>query len=254
MVYTRVEVIPIHITAEIKPKDKLELLILESISLAHEKLYDKDIIVIAQKIISKAEGRIVNLDLIIPSDKAMQIARKNYKDARIVQMILNESKEIIREERGIIIVETRQGFICANAGIDQSNVKDSKSHVVLLPIDSDRSATKIRQSIKEITRKNVAVIIADTFGRPFREGQTNVAIGIAGIKPIKSYVGTIDMYGKKLKVTEIATADEIASAAELVMGKSDRIPVAIVRGCLYDAEDKASISNLVRRKEKDLFR
>jgi coenzyme F420-0:L-glutamate ligase/coenzyme F420-1:gamma-L-glutamate ligase len=180
MVYTRVEVIPIHITAEIKPKDKLELLILESISLAHEKLYDKDIIVIAQKIISKAEGRIVNLDLINPSDKAIQIARKYYKDARIVEMILNESKEIIREESGIIIVETRQGFICANAGIDQSNVKDSKSHVVLLPLDSDRSARKIRHSIKGLTRNNVAVFIADTFGRTFREGQTNDAVGIAG--------------------------------------------------------------------------
>src|SRR5919107_678454 len=169
MVYTTLQVIPIHITADIKPKDKLELLILESISLAHEKLYDKDIIVIAQKIISKAEGRIVNLDLINPSDKAIQIARKYYKDARIVEM--------------------RQGFICANAGIDQSNVKDSKSHVVLLPIDSDRSARKIRHSIKGLTRKNVAVVIADTFGRPFREGQTNVAVGIAGIKPIRSYVG-----------------------------------------------------------------
>ena len=254
MVYPRIEVIPIRIGAEIKPKDKLELLILESISLAHEKLYDKDIIVIAQKIISKAESRIANLDLINPSAKAIQIARKYYKDARIVEMILNESKEIIREERGIIIVETRQGFVCANAGIDQSNVKDSKNHVVLLPIDADRSARKIRHSIREKTRKNVAVVITDTFGRPFRDGQTNVAIGIAGIKPIKSYIGTVDMYGKKLKVTEIATVDEIASAAELVMGKSDRIPVAIVRGCIYDEDERCSISTLIRKKENDLFR
>jgi coenzyme F420-0:L-glutamate ligase / coenzyme F420-1:gamma-L-glutamate ligase len=254
MVDTRVEVIPIHITAEIKPKDKLELIILESISQAHEDLIDKDIIVIAQKIISKAEGRIVNLDLINPSDKSIQIASKYYKDARVVEMILSESKEIIREQRGIIISETRHGFVCANAGIDQSNVKDSKNHVVLLPINADKSARKIRYSIKEQTTKNVAVVITDTFGRPFREGQTNVAIGIAGIKPIKSYVGTIDMYGKKLKVTEIATADEIAAAAELVMGKSDRIPVAIVRGCIYDEDNKCSISTLVRKKENDLFR
>jgi coenzyme F420-0:L-glutamate ligase / coenzyme F420-1:gamma-L-glutamate ligase len=254
MVNIRLEVIPIHITADIKPKDKLELIILESISQAHENLYDKDIIVIAQKIISKVEGRIVNLNLINPSDKSIQIARKYYKDARIVEMILSESKEIIREERGIIIAETRHGFVCANAGVDQSNLKDSKNHVVLLPIDADKSARKIRHSIKEQTTKKVAIIITDTFGRPFREGQTNVAIGIAGIKPIKSYVGTIDMYGKKLKVTEIATADEIASAAELVMGKSDRIPVAIVRGCIYDEDDKCSISALVRKKENDLFR
>src|SRR5215208_4647126 len=190
MVHAKIEIIPIHIPAAIKPDDKLDLIILESICKAHENLYDRDIIVIAQKIISKSEGRIVNLNLINPSDKSIQLARKNCKDARIVEMILSESKEVIR----------------------------------------------------------------DTFGRPFREGQTNVAVGIAGIKPIKSYVGTIDMYGKKLKVTEIATADEIASAAELVMGKSDRIPVAIVRGCMYDAEDKPSISNLVRRREKDLFR
>ena len=169
-------------------------------------------------------------------------------------MILSESKEVIREDRGVIIVETRQGFVCANAGIDQSNVEDSDNHVVLLPIDADESARKIRHSIKEKTTKSVAVVITDTFGRPFREGQTNIAVGIAGIKPIKSYVGTIDMYGKKLKVTEIAIADEIASAAELVMGKSDCIPVAIVRGYKYDAEDKCSISSLLRRKEKDLFR
>lgn len=254
MVHAKIEIIPIHIPAAIKPEDKLDLIILESICQAHENLYDRDIIVIAQKIISKSEGRIVNLNLINPSDKSIQLARKNCKDARIVEMILSESKEVIREDRGVIIAETRQGFVCANAGIDQSNVEDSDNHVVLLPIDADESARKIRHSIKKQTTKNVAVVITDTFGRPFREGQTNVAIGIAGIKPIKSYVGTIDMYGKKLKVTEIATADEIASAAELVMGKSNRIPVAIVRGCMYDAEDKPSISNLVRRKEKDLFR
>src|SRR4030095_2962347 len=192
MVNIRLEVIPIHITADIKPKDKLELIILESISQAHENLYDKDIIVIAQKIISKVEGRIVNLNLINPSDKSIRIARKYHKDARIVEMILSESKEIIREERGIIIAETRHGFVCANAGVDQSNLIDSKNHVVLLPIDADKSARKIRHSIKEQTTKKVAIIITDTFGRPFREGQTNVAIGIAGIKPIKSYVGTID--------------------------------------------------------------
>jgi coenzyme F420-0:L-glutamate ligase / coenzyme F420-1:gamma-L-glutamate ligase len=254
MVHTRIEVIPIRLAADIKPKDKLELIILESISQAHENLYDKDIVVIAQKIISKAEGRIVNLNLINPSDKSIQIARKHCKDARIIEMILSESKEIIKKDRGIIIVETRQGFVCANAGIDQSNVKDSENHVILLPIDADKSARKIRQSIKEQTTKNVAVVITDTFGRPFREGQTNVAIGIAGIKPIKSYIGTADMYGKKLKVTEIATVDEIASAAELVMGKSDRIPVAIIRGCIYDEDEKYSVSTLVRKKQNDLFR
>ena len=254
MVKSKIEIIPICVSEEIKPDDNLELLILKSIRQANENLYDKDIIVVAHKIISKAEARIVNLNLITPSKKSIKIAKRNCKDARIVEMILSESKEVIREHNGVIIVETKHGFVCANAGIDQSNIKDSENHIVLLPLNADKSARELMRSIKKRTTKNIAVIITDTFGRPFREGQTNVAIGIAGIKPIKSYVGSVDMYGKKLRVTEIAAADEIASAAELVMGKSDGIPVVLVRGYTYDADDKCSISTLVRRKEKDLFR
>jgi coenzyme F420-0:L-glutamate ligase/coenzyme F420-1:gamma-L-glutamate ligase len=164
---------------------------------------------------------------------------------------------MIRHSNGVIIVETRHGFICANAGVDQSNVEDSVNHAVLLPVDADASANKIRESLREKTAgKDFAVIITDTFGRPFREGQTNIAIGIAGIDPIKSYVGSADMYGKKLRVTEIAVVDEIASAAELAMGKLERVPVVIIRGYKYQKPKKenSAISKLIRPKEKDLFR
>lgn len=250
-----IEIIPVHLSIDIKPHDKLDIIILESLKHAQLNLCDRDIVVIAQKIVSKAEGRIINLEHIKPSAKSVEIAKENDKDARIVELILNESKEVLRLFKGVIIVETKHGFICANAGIDQSNVQDGYNHALLLPLDSDRSANKIRDSLRKKTGKDVAVVITDTFGRPFREGQTNVAIGIAGIEPIKSYIGTTDMYGKKLKVTEIAVADEIASAAELSMGKSDRIPIVIIRGYKYQKTDKkSSISKLIRPKQKDLFR
>jgi coenzyme F420-0:L-glutamate ligase / coenzyme F420-1:gamma-L-glutamate ligase len=250
-----IQIIPVHLSIDIKPQDNLDTVILESLKHAQVNLYDRDIIVIAQKIVSKAEGRIINLDHIKPSAKSLAIAKENDKDARIVELILNESKEVLRLFKGILVVETKQGFICANAGIDQSNVQDGHNHALLLPVDADRSANKIRGSLRKKTGKEVAVVITDTFGRPFREGQTNVAIGIAGIEPIKSYIGTTDMYGKKLKVTEIAIADEIASAAELSMGKSDRVPIVIIRGYKYQkADEKSSISKIIRSKEKDLFR
>lgn len=251
-----IHIIPVHLSIDIKPHDNLDVIILESLKHAQVNLCDGDIVVIAQKIVSKAEGRIINLEHIKPSAKSLAIAKENDKDARIVELILNESKEVLRLFNGILIVETKQGFICANAGIDQSNVQDGYNNALLLPVDADRSANKIRNSLRKKTGgKDVAVVITDTFGRPFREGQTNVAIGIAGIEPIKSYIGTTDMYGKKLKVTEIAVADEIASAAELSMGKLDRVPIVIIRGYKYQkADEKSSISKIIRSKEKDLFR
>lgn len=249
-----IKIIPIHISANIKAHDRLDTLILESLRHSEENLFDNDILVIAHKVVSKAEGRIVNLDDIKPSSKSLAIAKENDKDPRIVELILNESKGIIRLSKGVIIVETKHGFICANAGVDQSNVEHSSNHAVLLPIDADSSAKKIRDSLRKRTGKDIAVIITDTFGRPFREGQTNVAIGIAGIEPIMSYIGTTDMYGKKLRVTEIAVVDEIASAAELAMGKSERVPVVIIRGYKYQKTERSEISKLIRSKEKDLFR
>jgi len=211
-------------------------------------------VVVAQKVISKAEGRLIDLKLVNPSEKSLQIAKQNDKDPRLIELILNESVDILRLVRGILIVETKRGLICANAGVDQSNVEKSNDYAALLPEDADLSARELRHSFKIKTGIDVAVVITDTFGRPFREGQINVAIGIAGIQPIKSYIGTLDMYGKKLKVTEIAVVDEIASAAELQMGKSERIPVVIIRGYVYQMVENSSLSQLLRSRGKDLFR
>lgn len=250
----RIEIIPIPVIPDIKAGDNLDIIILESMNNANEFLSEGDIVVVAQKVISKAEGRLVDLKLVNPSEKSLQIAKQNDKDPRLIELILNESVDILRLARGILIVETKRGLICANAGVDQSNVEKSNDYAALLPDDADLSARELRHSLKRKTGIDVAVVITDTFGRPFREGQINVAIGIAGIQPIKSYIGTLDMYGKKLKVTEIAVVDEIASAAELQMGKSERIPVVIIRGYVYQMVETSSLSQLLRARGKDLFR
>jgi coenzyme F420-0:L-glutamate ligase / coenzyme F420-1:gamma-L-glutamate ligase len=251
---SRIEIISIPVVPDIKAGDKLDIIILESMNNANEFLSKGDIVVVAQKVISKAEGRLIDLKLVNPSEKSLQIAKQNDKDPRLIELILNESVDILRLARGILIVETKRGLICANAGVDQSNVEKSNDYAALLPEDADLSARELRHSFKIKTGIDVAVVITDTFGRPFREGQINVAIGIAGIQPIKSYIGTLDMYGKKLKVTEIAVVDEIASAAELQMGKSERIPVVIIRGYVYQMVENSSLSQLLRSRGKDLFR
>ena len=212
----------------------------------------QDIIVIAQKIVSKAEGNIVDLSTVHPSSLADTIAKTSGKDPRHVEVILRESTSIVRMRGAHLIVETQHGFVCANAGVDRSNVGKDDS-VVLLPIDPDKSAEIIRNKIMELTGADIAVIISDTFGRAWRNGQVNIAIGVAGLSPIVDYRGTQDMFGNQLNVTQIAIADELASATELVMRKSDRIPVAIVRGVKYDKQD-GSIKLLIRPKEEDLFR
>ncbi|MGA8084276.1 MAG: coenzyme F420-0:L-glutamate ligase [Candidatus Nitrosopolaris sp.] len=251
---SKIEIIPVPISSDIRPGDNLDLIILDSMKKANEFLSEGDIVIVAQKVVSKAEGRLIDLKLVNPSERSLQIAKQYDKDPRLIELILNESVDVLRLTRGMLIVETKRGLICANAGVDQSNVEESNDYAVLLPEDADSSARKLRHSFKIKTGVDVAVIITDTFGRPFREGQVNVAIGIAGIKPIKSYIGTHDMYGKKLKVTEIAVVDEIASAAELQMGKTERIPVIILRGYVYRMHENTSISELLRSKEKDLFR
>jgi coenzyme F420-0:L-glutamate ligase/coenzyme F420-1:gamma-L-glutamate ligase len=191
-------------------------------------------------------------DDVKPSTKAIRMAKQHDKDPRVMELILKESTQILRAKNGIIISETKHGFVCANAGVDQSNVEGDMA--VLLPVAPDRSARRLKDEIKKKVGKEIAVVITDTFGRPFRNGQTNVTIGIAGIDPIKSYIGTCDMYGKKLRVSELAVADEIASAAELVMGKTEGTPVAIVRGYNFEKAAKSSVKSLVRTKERDLFR
>lgn len=240
------QIIPIHIEKEIEPHDNITELIIAS-----EEIHNGDILVIAQKIISKQEGRIVELSSVVPSLLAEGISSEYEKNPRIIELILNESKQIIRMERGILIVETKNGFICANAGIDESNVKNG--FATLLPLNSDKSAENIRKEILKKINKTVSVIIADTFGRPFRMGQTNCAIGISGMNPILDYAGTKDSFEKTLRITAIAIADELCSAAELVMKKATNCPVAVIRG--YDFKNEnSSICGLIRPQNEDLFR
>jgi coenzyme F420-0:L-glutamate ligase / coenzyme F420-1:gamma-L-glutamate ligase len=247
------EIIPIFVSNDIKKEDDISEIIIESSYLQNISLMDNDIVIIAQKIISKAEGEIVDLDNITPSDNAIKIALTNKKDPRLVELIISQSKSLLKFERGIIIAETKHGFICTNAGIDGSNVDIESNHVLLLPENPDLSANSIRLKIKAKTNKDVAIIISDTFGRPFRNGQVNMAIGVSGMDPIKNYIGKKDMYGNILRVTKIAVADEIASAAEIVMGKSNRVPVVILRGYKF-RRTSGSISKILRSKENDLFR
>jgi coenzyme F420-0:L-glutamate ligase/coenzyme F420-1:gamma-L-glutamate ligase len=249
-----IRVLPVRILRDVRPGDKLYSLILRALVRNKITLEDGDIVVIAQKIVSKAEGQIVRLSSLTPSSFAIQLAKQYKKDPRTTELVLRQSKNIVKISNGVIISETRHGFICANAGVDQSNIMNSEETALLLPDDPDASAKQIMLKLREKTNREIAVIITDSFGRPFRNGQTNVAIGIAGINPIMSYVGKEDMYGKKLKVTEIAVVDELASTAELVMGKSKRIPIAVIRGFDFIRSENALINGLIREREKDLFR
>jgi coenzyme F420-0:L-glutamate ligase/coenzyme F420-1:gamma-L-glutamate ligase len=236
---------------EVHAGDALAALIAESVRRAGLRLIEGDVVVIAQKIVSKAEGRTVQLEEVEPGEVARDWAARYDKDARMVEVVLRESKRIVRMERGVLISETRHGFVCANAGVDASNV--AADEVTLLPEDADRSAREIRSLLAREFDARVAVIISDTFGRPWREGITNVAIGIAGIAPLVDYRGQLDSHGRPLKVTVIAIADELASAAELLMQKTANVPVVIIRGFNYTARD-ASVRELIRLPETDLFR
>jgi coenzyme F420-0:L-glutamate ligase/coenzyme F420-1:gamma-L-glutamate ligase len=248
-----IRIIPIRVSPDIKKGDDLGAIIADAAKRNNCRILDGDIMVIAQKIVSKAEGRIVDLRSVRPRRMANRLAKEQRKDPRVIEVILRESASIVKAKSGIIISETRHGFVCANAGVDQSNA-EGKESAILLPVDPDRSARRLSDSIERQAGAKIAVIITDTFGRPFRNGQTNTAIGVTGLRPIKSYIGKRDMYGRRLWVTEIAVADEIASAAELVMGKSERIPVAIVRGYGFEKSSDATIRELIRPKKSDLFR
>ena len=241
------EIIPVQINREIERGDKLVDLLLSS----KFKIQDGDIVVISQKIISKQEGRIVNLSSVIPSILSVGIGSEYDKDPKLVEVILSESKRILRMENGILIVETNNGFVCANAGVDESNVPDG--YAILLPKDPDLSATKIHKEILDKSGMNVAVLISDTFGRPFRIGQTDCAIGVAGMDSILDYQGKKDDFGKTLRVTAIAVADEICSAAELVMGKTLRCPIAILRNYKF-SNSEGTVKTMIRPDAEDLFR
>jgi len=243
------EIIPVKIAKEIEQNDNISDLLLSSPS--KPEIKDNDILIVTQKIISKQEGRTVQLSTIKPSLLATGIGSEYGKDSRVVQKIHDESKRIVRLNNGVIISETIQGFVCANAGVDESNVK--QGYVTLLPKDANTSAQKLREGIRKKTGKNVAVIISDTFGRPFRIGQTNCAIGVSGISAISNYVGTKDTFGRTLHVTEIAIVDEICSASELVMGKSLNTPIAILRNYKF-SDSNSNTEDLIRPRSEDLFR
>ncbi|MGH7868656.1 MAG: coenzyme F420-0:L-glutamate ligase [Candidatus Dormibacteraceae bacterium] len=215
------------------------------------ELQESDVLVIAQKIISKAEGRFRSLAEVIPEPRALELGERLGRDPRLVQLVLDESTRLLREER-VLISETRQGFICANAGIDQSNVPGEDT-ALLLPEDCDRSAARLRQRLIELSGCQLAVIISDTFGRPWRLGQVNVALGVAGIAPIADHRGRKDDFGREMEATEVAVADELTSAAELVTGKTERVPVVVIRGFPI-TNTAGSGQDLLRSKEEDLFR
>jgi len=246
-----IQIIPLAGLPEIAPGDDLSRLIAEAAKRQDLRISEGDIFVVAQKIVSKAEGKIVRLDSIEPSTRARQWAAEYQKDARVIELVLSEAIRIVRMERGVIVAETRHGFVCANAGVDVSNTPEGTA--ILLPDDADRSARTIQAQLKKKFDVHVAVIVADTFGRPWREGLVNVALGVAGIAPLMDYRGKRDTSGKMLQATVIAQADELASAAELVMGKTDGVPVAILRG-VAQVEESGSGRDLIRPAATDIFR
>ncbi len=247
----RYEVIGIEGLPEIARGDDLGRLIAESAARQGTPLGARDLLVVSQKIVSKAEGRLVRLSDIAPSPRARAVAAELGRDPRLVEVILAESRRVVRQDKGVLIVETHHGWVCANAGVDQSNVDADTA--CLLPEDADRSARALRDRLRALTRHELGIIVADTFGRPWREGLTNVAVGVAGLRPLKSYLGERDPAGHVLQATILALADELAGAAEPVMGKLDRIPVVIIHGLDWEAGDGSS-RELLRDPARDLFR
>ncbi|RPI24892.1 MAG: coenzyme F420-0:L-glutamate ligase, partial [Acidobacteria bacterium] len=215
-------------------------------------LQDFDILVVAHKVVSKAEGRIVPLSQVRPSEQATDWAAGCGKDPRLIDLALREAVRVVRMENGILITETRHGFVCANSGVDTSNVP--AGYAVLLPEDPDRSAEELRKTLSNALQVQLAVVVSDTFGRPWREGLVNVAIGVAGFGPVTDYRGEPDSFGKTMRASVIASADELAGAAEIVMGKTRRVPAAIVRGFSWGANRQGSGRQLLRPASADLFR
>jgi len=247
-----IRLIPIRLEEEIQPGDSVSEKLLGALRKDRKRMQSGDILVIKHKIVSKAEGRLVDLRTISPSPESIAWGTQYGHDARVIELALQESRGVIRRKNGVLITETLHGFLCANSGIDVSNV-DGGRRAVLLPEDSDRSATKLHRDIKKRTGLSIPVIITDSFGRPWREGLTEFAIGIYGIKPLRDDRGRRDPYGYKLKASVEAVADELASAAGLVCGKLNRAPACIVRGFRYQA-GRGSVSELLRPRASDLFR
>ena len=247
----RVEVFPISGIPEVRAGSDIAGLILKAMRKAKFTMRNRDVVVVKQKVVSKAEGRLVPLNSVEPSERALRLAREHGKDPKLVELILKESVRVVRTGHGVIITETKHGFVCANSGVDQSNVMEG--YVALLPLDPDLSADRIRERLQKATGRTLAVVVTDTFGRPWRRGQTDVAIGCSGIVPLVSYMGRKDRFGYELRVTEPAVVDEIAGAAELAVGKLKGIPVAVVRGVDY-TPGEGRVKSLVMERQRDLFR
>jgi coenzyme F420-0:L-glutamate ligase/coenzyme F420-1:gamma-L-glutamate ligase len=243
------EILPVRGIPEVRPGDDLPDLISRA---AGEDLREGDILVVTHKIVSKAEGQIVDLSAVEPSALAKDFAARYGRDPRQIEVVLRESRRIVRMDRGLIISETHHGFVCANAGVDASNVPGDDT-VCLLPVDPDASAARLREALTARTSSERAVIVSDSFGRPWREGITNVAIGVAGMEPLADYRGQRDPYGYPLEASILAVADELAAAAELVMGKTEGIPAAVIRNYQYKVGPGRAL-DLLMEPERDLFR
>ena len=240
----------------VKPGDDIAKMVVEIARKNGLEIEDEDMIVVAQKIFSKAEKRVIRLRDVVPSKKAEEIAKATGKNPKFVELVLRETNSIVKASCEILIVEDKRGLICINAGIDKSNVQGG-GNFALLPENPDKSAEKFRVEIKRLTGKNVAVVICDTYSRPFRRGQVNFAIGVAGIEPFKDYRGKKDLFGETLKVKNVAVIDEIAAAAELLMGQAkEATPVVVFKGLnnVVEFSDNCNISELKISKEEDLFR
>jgi coenzyme F420-0:L-glutamate ligase/coenzyme F420-1:gamma-L-glutamate ligase len=249
-----IDIIAVENLPLMKKGDKIAQLVVNAAEKQRTPLQNKDVVVITHKIVSKSEGSTVNLDDVTPSLRAKEIAQKTGKEPALVEVILGETKEIVRIGSNSLITETKNGIVCANAGVDKSNIEGEKN-IALLPRNPDATAQQIRQEIKTLTNRDVAVIISDTHGRPLRMGEINVAIGVAGIKPTRDRRGEKDMFGYVLRVKQTAVADELASAAELLIGQaSEGIPVVIIRGYDYQPTENVSAKELIRPKEEDFFR
>lgn len=237
---------------EILPGADLAPMILAASVAAGEPIESGDVVVVTSKIVSKAEGRLVELADVEPSQFALDWSRPWDKDPAVTELVLREAKRVVRQLGPVLITETHHGFVCANSGIDQSS-SGAHGRVVLLPLDPDASARAIRDGFVA-AGVDAAVIVSDTFGRAWREGQTDIAIGIAGMQPILSYIGQVDPHGHEFRVQALCTADELAGAAELVKGNVSRVPVAVIRGFEWKADDSATIAPVLRDQSRDLFR
>jgi len=244
--------IPVRAIPDVKPGDSITDVVLAAIAAENIALHAGDILVLKHKIISKAEGRLVELRTITPSAESRSWAKQYNLDPRVIELALGESRGVIRRKHGVLITETRHGFLCANSGIDVSNVDGGRS-AVMLPLDPDASALRIHRALKKKTKSHIPVIIADSFGRAWREGLCDVAIGVAGMPVTLDYRGRRDDYGYRLHATEEALADELAAMAGLVSGKSARVPACIIRGYAY-RRGTGNARRLIRAAKRDLFR